>query len=190
MIYEDLILKVDKEIESENNVIKLKEKIMLDLNAKIANLENEKASEIARIKHNHSKDKNMLIKCRKESRKQKKHACKKQSRKFQAKIQKYFTPIETEKEIENFITHHVGMCRYNITNKKWHEKNNTAAQKLFGFKSFDETISYISSFFTNTKLEHPKIVTKSKEFFMQPEHLTDFEQISIAIMPMQCSPQR
>ena len=40
------------------------------------------------------------------------------------------------------------------------------------------------------KLEHPTIVTKNKKKFIQPEHLTEFEQILIAKMFMQCFPQR
>ena len=57
MMHDDLIREVEEEIESKNNLIKSKEKIILDLNSKIIELENEKASEIANIQRIHSKDK-------------------------------------------------------------------------------------------------------------------------------------
>ena len=39
MIYEDLIRDTDEEIEANNNVIKLKDKMMLDLNKKMLHVE-------------------------------------------------------------------------------------------------------------------------------------------------------
>ena len=72
MIYEDLIRDVDKEFELKNNVTKLKDVTMLDLNKNILYVEHEKASEIAKIRRLYSKDADMMIKCREESREHKK----------------------------------------------------------------------------------------------------------------------
>jgi len=78
-----------------------------------------------------------------------------------------------------------------LINKLWYDKNEEAAMTLFGFKSFNETLLYVKTFFTNVNVsDFPKISFHNKKLTITPSKLTIIEQILIAKIFMQCFSQR
>ena len=67
-----------------------------------------------------------------------------------------------------------------MTNHDWHREHLEDALKLFGFKSYKETITCVSSFFTNIKMDYPEIIVMHNKITLNPSHLIEFEEMLIA----------
>ena len=59
---------------------------------------------------------------------------------------------------------------------------------MFDFKTFEETMFYITTFFTDSTMEFPRIELNGNNICMKPDNLTDIEQILITKMLMQSFP--
>ena len=62
---------------------------------------------------------------------------------------------------------------------------------MFGFASFEETIFYVKAFFTDVKMEFPKVtIGKENRIIMKPSYLTGIEQTLITKIFMHYTPHR
>ena len=61
---------------------------------------------------------------------------------------------------------------------------------MFDFKTFEETMFYITTFFTDSTMEFPRIELNGNNICMKPDNLTDIEQILITKMLMHSLPHR
>ena len=82
------------------------------------------------------------------------------------------------------------MSRHNVTNRLHHDANEKAANQLFGFQSFDETICYIKAFFTKIEIKFQIISFENKKIVIKPSFLTECEQMLICKLFMQAFPHR
>ena len=61
---------------------------------------------------------------------------------------------------------------------------------MFGFKTFEEKMFYVTAFFIDSNMEFPRIELNDKNTSINPDNLTEFGQILIVKIFMQKFPQR
>ena len=93
-------------------------------------------------------------------------------------------------EVTEFITSCFSVCRHNLTNQLWHNKIPQAALQMFGFKTFEEAMFYITNFFADSSMEFPRNELSDNKICIKSNNLSDVEQILIVKMFLQSFPHR
>ena len=109
----------------------------------------------------------------------------------QTKMKDYFSPGMAKNQAIKLLTEDGGICRYNMTNKMWCNKNPHAANMLFGFSTFDETLCHIKGFFSDIDITYPHVVVRNgTKIAIKPSYLSKLEQILVAKTFIQSFPHR
>ena len=69
-----------------------------------------------------------------------------------------------------FLTTSAGLTRFTLLSDQWHASNPTAANQLFGYKSWAETKQQIMDRFPELKADcdnHPPVIRKANESSMR-----------------------
>ena len=72
-----------------------------------------------------------------------------------------------------------GISRHNLSSESWHKDHDKAAMQLFGFPTYKETKLCTSSFFTNVKIEKPRLDMVDGKITIKPLLLNEFEGMLI-----------
>ena len=83
-----------------------------------------------------------------------------------------------------FIKNEIGMCRFDFTNKKYHNKNTNGTSMIFGFSSYDETAHCMHSFFKDEKKCFPYLKITNKKLCIKPDNCKKIEQTMLVKMFM------
>lgn len=105
-------------------------------------------------------------------------------------IKDCFSPIRCAEELRTFITNRTSLSRHNLSNETHRNNNKEAVKQIFGFQSFQETISYAKALFQDVALEHPTLCFENKTIVFKPARSTAIEQILITKFFMHSMPNR
>lgn len=85
-------------------------------------------------------------------------------------------PMIPQSNVMQFLIGHGGVSRFTVLDDHWHAKHPTAANQLFGFKSWDATKDCLKKKFPGMSLAPPSIYRKKGNTLAMNKEATDMEK--------------